>query len=91
MGKTKPDSYLRNYERKPLETDINEYYNTEAKSHLPDILMDRTKDKIGYEINFTKYFYKNKLLRSVEEITKELLELEKESDGLMKDLLTLPE
>jgi type I restriction enzyme M protein len=90
-GKTKPDSSLRDYERIPLGTDIKEYYNREVKPHLPGSWMDRSKDKVGYEINFTKYFYKYKPLRSVEEISKELLELEKESDGLMKDLLTLPE
>jgi len=49
------------------------------------------KDKIGYEINFTKYFYQYKPLRSVEDISKELLELEKESEGLMRNLLILPE
>ena len=40
--------------------------------------MDRSKDKIGYEINFTKYFYKFTLLRSLEEITYDLNVLEKE-------------
>ena len=49
--------------------------------------MDRSKDKTGYEINFTKYFYKYKPLRSVEEITKDLLELEKDSEGLMRRLI----
>ena len=49
--------------------------------------MDRSKDSVGYEINFTKYFYQYKPLRSLEELTKELLDLEKESDGLMNKLI----
>ena len=49
--------------------------------------MDRSKDGIGYEINFTKYFYQYKPLRSLSDLTKELLELEKESDGLMNKLI----
>ena len=49
--------------------------------------MDRNKDKIGYEINFTKYFYQYKPLRSLEDITNDLLELEKESGGLMKEIM----
>jgi type I restriction enzyme M protein len=49
--------------------------------------MDRSKDTIGYEINFTKYFYKYSPLRSLDEITKDLLNLEKETDGLMKKLI----
>jgi type I restriction enzyme M protein len=90
-GNTKPDGSLRDFERIPLGVDIEEYYHREVKPHLPTSWMDRTKDKIGYEINFTKFFYQYKPLRSVEEISKELLELEKESDGLMKNLLILPE
>jgi len=49
--------------------------------------MDRGKDARGYEINFTKYFYRYKPLRSLDEIAKDLLELEKESEGLMKEIL----
>ncbi len=48
-------------------------YEREVKPHLPDSWMDRNKDKVGYEINFTKYFYKYKPLRSLEDITQDLL------------------
>jgi len=84
-----PEASLRDYERIPLGTDIDQYYQREVKPHLPNSWMDRSKDKTGYEINFTKYFYKYKPLRSVEEITKDLLELEKESEGLMRGLMDL--
>jgi len=80
---------LRDYERIPMGTNIDQYYQREVKPHLPGIWTDRSKNKTGYEINFTKYFYKYKPLCSVEEITKDLLELEKESEGLMKVLLRL--
>ena len=90
-GNPKPDGSLRDFERIPLGVDIDEYYEREVKPHLPNSWMDRSKDKIGYEINFTKYFYQYKPLRSLVDITKDLLELEKVSEGLMKELLTLPE
>lgn len=90
-GNPKSDGSLRDFERIQLGMDIDEYYEREVKPHLPNSWMDRSKDKIGYEINFTKYFYKYKPLRSIEEITKDLLEMEKESEGLMKELLKQPE
>jgi type I restriction enzyme M protein len=88
-GNPKPDGSHRDFERIPLGIDIDEYYEREVKPHLPTSWMDRTKDKIGYEINFTKYFYQYKPLRSVEEISKELLELEKESEGLFQKIVDL--
>jgi type I restriction enzyme M protein len=83
----KPDGSLRDTERIPLGVDIDEYFQREVKPHLPNSWMDRNKDGIGYEINFTKYFYQFKPLRSLDDITKDLLELEKESDGLMNKLI----
>ena len=85
-GKLKPNTKLRDTERIPLSENIEEYYNREVKTHLPDSWMDREKDKVGYEINFTKYFYQYKPLRNLKEITSDLLELEKESIGLFKDV-----
>ena len=57
------------------------------KPHLNESWMDRNKDKVGYEINFTKYFYKYKPLRSLEDITNDLLKLDKQIGGTMKDIL----
>ena len=87
QGKPKPDGSLRDTERIRLGVDVDEYYNNEVKPHLPNSWMDRTKDTIGYEINFTKYFYKYTPLRSFKDITNELLELEKETDGLLNKLI----
>ena len=86
-GNIKTDGSLRDNERIPLGTDIDEYFEKEVKPHLPESWMDRSKDSIGYEINFTKYFYQYKPLRSLSDLTKELLDLEKESDGLMNKLI----
>jgi len=86
-GNIKTDSSLRDYERIPLGEDIEVYFEREVKPHLPESWMDRGKDSIGYEINFTKYFYQYKPLRSLSDLTKELLDLEKESDGLMNKLI----
>lgn len=83
----KPDPSKRDYERIPLKEDIDEYFNREVKPHLPDAWMDRSKDKKGYEINFTKYFYEYKPLRSLDEINKNLLKLEEETEGLLKEIL----
>ena len=83
-GNPKPDSNKRDHERIPLQDDIDEYFEREVKPHLPDSWMDRSKDKVGYEINFTKYFYKYKPLRPLREITKALWKLEEKTEGLMK-------
>ena len=87
QGNPKPNSKKRDYERVPLEQDIDDYFDREVKPHLPDSWMDRTKDKVGYEINFTKYFYKYKPLRSLEDITQDLLKLDEEIGGTMKEIL----
>lgn len=88
-GKPKPDSSLRDNERIPLGFDIDEYFEREVKPHLPTSWIDRSKDSIGYEINFTKYFYQYKPLRPTDDIIKDLLELENETDGLMSKLMEL--
>jgi len=49
--------------------------------------MDESKNKVGYEINFTKYFYQYKPLRSLREITQDLLKLEDESENLLKEVI----
>lgn len=86
-GTPKPDSKLRDYERVPLTEDIEQYFSREVEPHLPDSWIDFDKSKVGYEINFTKYFYQYKPLRSSEEITNELLKLEEESQNLLNQIV----
>lgn len=86
-GKVKVDTSLRDHERVSLSQDIEEYYEKEVKPHLPNSWMDRSKDKVGYEINFTKYFYKYTPLRSTVDILNDLNQLEQESDGLFSQMV----
>jgi type I restriction enzyme M protein len=87
QGNPKPDTKLRDHERVPLQMDIEEYYDREVKPFLPESWMDREKDKVGYEINFTKYFFQYKPLRSSREITQDLLEIERQSEGLFQQIM----
>lgn len=86
-GNPVPDPDLRDYENIPLKEDVEEYFKREVLPHLPDAWIDHRKTKIGYEINFTKYFYKYKPLRSLEEIRKEILELENETKNAIENIL----
>ena len=86
-GKLEPDAELRDAENIPLSDNIDTYFKREVLPHVPDAWMDRSKDKVGYEINFTKEFYKYKPLRSLEEIRKDILSLEKETEGLLEEVL----
>jgi len=69
-----------------LSENIDEYYDREVKPHIPDSWMDRSKDKIGYEINFTKYFYRFLELRSLEEISSDLSAIDEEINSLSESL-----
>ncbi len=78
QGNQKPDPSKRDIERIPLFQDKEEYFRREVKPHLKKSWMDNSKDKIGYEINFTKYFYKFTPLRTLEEISKDLYRIDQE-------------
>ena len=86
QGNPKPDTSKRDSERVRLSESVDEYYNREVRPHIPDSWMDRSKDKIGYEINFTKYFYKFKSLRPLNEISNDLNSLELEINSLSESL-----
>lgn len=93
----KPDTKKRDYENIPLlqynkdkklvPQTIEEYFDREVKPHLPNAWIDETKTKIGYEINFTKYFYEFKPLRSLEEIKNDILALEEKALETKKTVL----
>ena len=87
QGNPKPDPKLRDHERVPLTEDIDAYYQREVKPHVPDSWIDRKKDKVGYEINFNRYFYQYTPLRSLKEIADEILALERKSEGLLNEVL----
>lgn len=66
------DPQLRDSENIPLNEDIDEYIAREVLPYVNDAWIDKTKTKIGYEINFNRFFYKFNLPRSLEEIDAEL-------------------
>jgi type I restriction enzyme M protein len=67
--------------------DIEEYMQKEVLPHVSDAWIDHSKTNVGYEINFTKYFYQYKPLRSLEEIRADIIALEQETDGLLKNVI----
>ncbi|MCX6163251.1 MAG: class I SAM-dependent DNA methyltransferase [Ignavibacteriae bacterium] len=81
------DSDLRDFENVPLKEDVEKYFKREVLPHLPDAYIYHNKTKIGYEINITKYFYKYKPLRSLEEIRKDILSLEEETVDMIKKII----
>ncbi|CAJ2986574.1 type I restriction-modification methylase [Burkholderia pseudomallei] len=91
-----PDSELRDTENVPLALDtspsassvIHAYFIHEVRPHVDDAWIAIDKTVIGYEISFNKYFYQHKPLRSLEEVTEEILALEAETDGLLKQLVS---
>ncbi|MFV0555348.1 MAG: N-6 DNA methylase [Mangrovibacterium sp.] len=83
------ESDLRDSEQVPLEEDIYAYFMREVHPHVSEAWIDLEKTKIGYEISFNKYFYQHKPLRSIEEVSQEILALEKENDGLIAEILNL--
>ena len=80
---------LRDSENIPLSDDIHSYFLREVKPHVEEAWINLDSVKIGYEISFNKYFYKHKPLRSIEKVTADILELEKQSEGLIKEILGL--
>ena len=96
----KPDTSLRDYENIPflrevethgrvslLPHTIEEYFEREVKPSLPFAWIDHSKTKVGYELNFTKYFYEFKPLRSLSNIKDEILKLEETTVELEKKVL----
>ncbi|CAH8282885.1 type I restriction enzyme M protein [Mariniflexile fucanivorans] len=86
-GNPKPDSKKRDKENVPLTDDIETYFSNEVLPHVPDAWIDYDKTRIGYEINFTKYFYEYKGLQPAAEIKAEIVDLENDINKLLNDLL----
>jgi type I restriction enzyme M protein len=84
-----PDSDLRDTEQVPLleEGGIDAFFRREVQPHAPDAWIDKSKTDIGYEISFTRHFYKPQRLRSLNEIEADIRALEKETEGLLEDVL----
>lgn len=87
-GNIEPDTSLRDTESIPLKEDIQEYFKREVVPHVPDAWLDESSfDKIGYEIPFTRHFYKYEELRPFADIMAEISDLEKEIQEDIKAVL----
>lgn len=87
--KGEADPALRDTENIPFlyEGGIDAFMENEVKPYAPDAYVDPAKTQIGYEISLTKYFYKPVQLRPMKEILASLQELEKESEGVMNEIV----
>lgn len=83
-GKPVADTDLRDTENVPLKEDIEEYFKREVLPYAPTAWIDKKKTKIGYEIPFTRYFYKYVPPRKSEDIMTEIIELEKSLNGSLE-------
>ena len=94
-GKLEPDPDLRDTERVPLAESIDAFFEREVKPHVPDAWVDESKRDVrdgqvgivGYEINFNRHFYKPQPLRPLEEIRADILALERETEGLLAEIV----
>jgi type I restriction enzyme M protein len=81
-----PDPDLRDFENIPLKVDIDAFFAREVLPHVLDAWMDRTKDKLGYEINFNRHFYKFTPPRPLAVIDAELKQAEEEILRLLREV-----
>jgi len=84
-----PDPDLRDTEQVPLVEDggIAAFITREVLPYTPDAWVDKSKSKIGYEVSFTRHFYRPQRLRTLEEIAADILAVEKEAEGLLDGLV----
>lgn len=83
------DKSLKDTEQIPFsfEGGIEAFFKNEILPYVPDAWIDKESITIGYELSFTKYFYKPVELRPFEEIVKDIKQLEAETDGLLSTII----
>lgn len=85
-GEPEPDPALRDTENVPLTKDVDEYFAREVLPHVPNAWIDHTKTKVGYEVPFTRHFYRYTPPRPLDEIQKDLRTLVAEIQDMLKDI-----
>lgn len=85
-GKKQLDTSMRDTENVPLKEDINDYFAREVLPFAPDAWIDTKKSKVGYEIPFTRYFYKYEAPQPSSEIMAEIMQLQKELEGSLAEV-----
>ncbi|ENA1815639.1 SAM-dependent DNA methyltransferase [Flavobacterium psychrophilum] len=86
-GKPKSDTSLKDMENVPMKEDIQVYFEREVSPFVPDAWYETKSVKVGYEIPFTKYFYQHASVRNLSDIERDILKLEEETDGLLKEII----
>ena len=86
-GKPVSDKNLKDVENVPMKESIAAYFKREVLPFAPDAWYDKKKMKVGYEIAFNKYFYKYEPLRPLDKIAADILQLENETENLLKDIV----
>lgn len=85
-GKPVPSTAKRDTENVPLKEEIQTYFEREVLPFAPDAWIDEKKSKVGYEIPFTRYFYKYEAPKPSAEIMQEILAIEAELDGALAEV-----
>lgn len=86
-GNPKSDTSLKDVENVPMKEDIQAYFEREVTPFVPNAWYEIKGAKIGYEIPFNKYFYDFSSLRNLEEISNDILKLQEETEGLLKEII----
>ena len=86
-GKPKSDAKLRDIENIPLKDSIDDFFETEVLPFVPNAWYNAKETKVGYEVNFAKYFYQYQAPRNLTEITKDILAIEEETENLLKEII----
>jgi len=84
-----PDADLRDSEQVPLLEDggIESFSRRDVLPYTPDAWIKQDATKLGYDVSFTRHFYKPQPLRTLEEISADIVAVEQEADGLLKDVI----
>ncbi|MEA1943811.1 MAG: SAM-dependent DNA methyltransferase, partial [Euryarchaeota archaeon] len=94
-GHPEPDADLRDYESVPLGRDVYKYFECEVRPHVPDAWVnEKVRDhndgavgRVGYEINFNRYFYRYQPPRPLEEIEADIRTLENEILNMLEEMV----
>ena len=81
-----PDPRLRDFDDVPFKENVNDYFERNVHHHIPDASMDRTKDRIGYEVTFHRHFFEYMPPRTLEEIDEDLLEVKARIIQLLQEI-----
>jgi type I restriction enzyme M protein len=87
--KPKSDTALKDKENIPLKEDIDAFFEKEVLPFAEDAWYNPKETKIGYEINFAKYFHKHQAPRALVEISADIFKIEKETEHLLKEIVAV--